>query len=170
MDLKGTQFSDRIKTDTSHPLHHTLHQPTETSETPHPLPHTTRASKTPYQQHQTAQVTQHTYATRSINRLGPNSVLGRIPPNVSDSETELSRADRVHLARLRCGHHNTLMSYRKRLHPEISDTCPLCNISTHTIHHIIEECPSLDQRQQLLNLTFFFCISQIYISVYSKFK
>ena len=38
MDLKGAQFHDRIETDTSHPLH----QPTETSETPHP--HTTRAS------------------------------------------------------------------------------------------------------------------------------
>ena len=40
-------------------------------------------------------------------------------------------------------HHNVLMSYRKRLHHEKSDTCPLCNISTHTIHQIMEEGPSL---------------------------
>ena len=86
----------------------------------------------------------NTLATRSTNRLGPNSVLGRIPPNVSDSETELSREDRVHLSRLRCGQHNALMSYRKKLHPETSDTCPLCDISTHIIHHILEECLSLD--------------------------
>ena len=38
MDLKGAHFYDRIKTETSHPLH----QFTETSETPHP--YTTRAS------------------------------------------------------------------------------------------------------------------------------
>ena len=86
----------------------------------------------------------NTLATRSINRLGPNSILGRIPQNVSDSETQLSREDRVHLSRSRCEDHNALMTYRKRLHPETSDTCTLCNISTHTIHHIMKECPSLD--------------------------
>ena len=56
----------------------------------------------------------NTLATRSINKLGPNSVLGRIPRNVSDSETELNREDRVHLIRLRCGHHNALCSTERR--------------------------------------------------------
>ena len=42
---KRSTILRRFKTDTSHPLHHTLYQPTETSETPHPqFPHTTRAS------------------------------------------------------------------------------------------------------------------------------
>ena len=39
MDLKGAQFYDRIKTYTSNPLHHTLHQSTETLN-----PHTTQVS------------------------------------------------------------------------------------------------------------------------------
>ena len=52
--------------------------------------------------------------------------------------------DRVHLFRLRCGHHNVLLFYRKRIHPEVTDTCPLCHIGAHTIHHIMEECLSLD--------------------------
>ena len=82
-----------------------------------------------------AQVTLHTYTTHSINVLGPNSILGRIPPKVDDSEAELTREDRVHLSRLRCINHNTLPSYRKRIHPEVSDTCPLCHIGAHTIHH-----------------------------------
>ena len=57
--------------------------------------------------------------------------------------------------RLQCGVYNfynfellsttlSLMPCRKRLHPETSNTCPLCDISTHTIRHIMEECPSLD--------------------------
>ena len=70
----------------------------------------------------------NTLATRSINKLGPNSVLGRILPNVSDSETKLSRENPAHLSKLGCRHHNGLMYYRKRLHPETSDTCPLCDI------------------------------------------
>ena len=68
-----SKFYDRIKTETSHPLYHTLHQPTETSETPHP--HTTRAFQTPYQQHQIAQVTLHTYTTSQQHFPSTYSVL-----------------------------------------------------------------------------------------------
>ena len=38
----------------------------------------------------------NTLATRYINELGPNSVSGRIPPKVNDSEAELSSEDKVH--------------------------------------------------------------------------
>ena len=72
-----------------------------------------------------------TSLTRSINVLGLNSVLGRIPPKVDD------------LSRLRCRHHNALLSYRKSIHPKVTDTYRMCHICTHTIHHIMEECPSL---------------------------
>ena len=36
------------------------------------------------------------------------------------------------------------MSYRERLHLGTSDPCPLCDISTHTVHHIMEKFPSFD--------------------------
>ena len=54
----------------------------------------------------------NTLATRSINGLDSNSVMGIIPPKVDDSEAELSRDDRVHLTRLRCEHNNSLLSQK----------------------------------------------------------
>ena len=86
----------------------------------------------------------NTLASRSIQRLGPNTVLGTIPPEIDPSESLLSREDQVHLSRLRCGHHNSLMSYRHRLHPDTPDTCPLCNTHPYTIHHVMQECHTLN--------------------------
>ena len=86
----------------------------------------------------------NTLATRSIQNLRPNTVLGTPPPEIDASESLLSREDQVHLSRLRCGHHNSLMAYRHRLHPETSDICPLCTSRPHTIHHVMQECQALE--------------------------
>ncbi|XP_076039876.1 post-GPI attachment to proteins factor 6 isoform X2 [Oratosquilla oratoria] len=48
--------------------------------------------------------------------------------------------DRVHLARLRCGHHPALLSYQKRLDDRVVNSCPGCNTSPHTIQRIMEDC------------------------------
>ena len=87
----------------------------------------------------------NTLVSRFNSRLNPNSILGRNPPVVNDSEIELSRSNRVHLSRLRCRHHNFLLSYRKRMiHTKESDTCRLCHFGIHMIHYIMEECSSLN--------------------------
>ena len=44
--------------------------------------------------------------------LGPNTILDTRPPAINDSELTLGREDRVHLCKLRCGHHSALMSYQ----------------------------------------------------------
>ena len=147
MDMRGAQFFDRIVRDPTHTLHHTLH-----SAPPHRNIRTSPATyykeilnkiPPPPVGHCSKTHIHNTLATQSIHKLGPNKILGTIPPEIHASEAELSREDQVHLSRLRCGHHNSLMSYRKRLHPETSDICPLCNAHTHTIQHIMQECQSL---------------------------
>ena len=42
------------------------------------------------------------------------------------------------------------MTYRKKIHREVTDTCPLCHIGAHIIHHTMEECPSLDPLRHTL--------------------
>ena len=85
----------------------------------------------------------HTHITnRALQHLGPNSILGTRPPPIHPSERLLSRTDRVHLARLRCGHHPALLSYKRRLDDSVADVCPDCNTAQHTIRHIMESCPA----------------------------
>ena len=85
----------------------------------------------------------HTYfSSRAIQHLGQNTVLQATPPEIHSSEKTLDRADRVHLTRLRSGHHPALLSYRKRLELDgiTDDTCPNCRLGTHNITHIMEHC------------------------------
>ena len=147
MDMRGAQFYDRVRSDPSHTLHHTLHtEPTNRNIRTTPAKYYTNILDTipppPTGTNSNTHI-HNTLATRFIQELGPNTVLGAIPPEVDDSEATLSREDQVHLSRLRCGHHNALMAYRMRIHTETSDICPLCNAGTHTTHHIMQECPSL---------------------------
>ncbi|XP_076042756.1 uncharacterized protein LOC143026373 [Oratosquilla oratoria] len=83
----------------------------------------------------------HNHIThRSINTLKDNTLLHARPPDIHPSESSLPRKDRVHLARLRCGHHPALLSYQKRLDDRAVNSCPGCNASPHTIQHIMEDC------------------------------
>ena len=51
--------------------------------------------------------------------------------------------ERVHLARLRCGHHLALRSYESCLRPEVDPVCRLCGEGQETISHIFQECTQL---------------------------
>ena len=95
----------------------------------------------------------HTHFThQAIQSLGINSILQSQPPEIHISERSLPREDRVHLARLRCGHHPALQTYRNRLDATISDTCPDCSLAPHTIQHIIEDCTSHNLIRQQHNI------------------
>ena len=103
-----------------------------------------RPADTSFQKHIHRHITH-----RSISSLSDNTLLHTRPPDIHPSESSLPREDRVHLARLRCGHHPALLSYQKRLDDRIADTCPDCNTSPHTIKHIIEDCTAhIEARQQ----------------------
>ena len=155
IETKGAQYYDNIITDTTHPLHHTLHTtPSYRSIRSTPATRYTNILNTippPPGGISNKTHIHNTLATKSIRGLGPNTVLGAHPPEIDPSELSLSREDRVHLSRLRSGHHNSLLSYRKRLYPDTSDICPLCNSDTHTIHHIMQECHSLHLLRQSFN-------------------
>ena len=95
----------------------------------------------------------HTQITRqSIQSLKDNTQLHGRPPDIHPSETTLPREDRVHLARLRCGHHPALLSYQKRLDDSADDTCPGCNTHTHNIKHIMEDCITHNHIRQQHNI------------------
>lgn len=56
---------------------------------------------------------------------------------------KLPRETRVHLARLRCGHHPSLLTYQNRIDQRIDPTCRHCRTTPETISHLLEDCPSL---------------------------
>ena len=80
----------------------------------------------------------HTAITaRSIAALGPNSILGVPPPKIHQSERDLPRQDRIHLSRLRCGHHPALQAYQHRINSNNPPECPNCGTQPHTVIHVM---------------------------------
>ena len=94
----------------------------------------------------------HTHLTRqALNNLPNNRILNTPTPTISSTETQLSRSERVHLTRLRCGHHPSLNTYKHRINTH-TDLCPLCQVSPHTVTHLLEVCPNLTALRQYHNI------------------
>ena len=156
LDMRGTQFLASATNNTDSPCYYLRnHPPThrQIKNTPHryytrilnSLPQPTNTTQ--YKKHI------HTHLTRqALNNLPNNKILDTPPPNISSTETQLSRSERVHLSRLRCGHHPNLNSYKHRINNTLTDLCPLCQVNPHTITHLIEECPNLAALRQQHNI------------------
>ena len=80
----------------------------------------------------------------AIQKLDPNTILGTTPPEIHHSEHALPRADRVHLNRLRRGHHTE----REWMITPVSvdEVCLHCNTSTNCLTHIMTHCPAVQYR------------------------
>ena len=113
LDMRGMQFHAAATNNTDHPCHymynHTL-TPRQNVQTPdrlliHIHPHLFISTPGYYQHSSTHTHTYNPSSLRAIELAGNNSILGHPPPLISRTETQLSRSERVHLARLRCGHH-----------------------------------------------------------------
>ena len=114
INMRGTQFLATPGANPDHPCHYMLaHQ-----QTPRSIKTTTQALSTgllnTISQHSSSHLYTH-FTNIAIQKLGPNTILGTPPPEIHYSEHALPRADRVHLSRLRCGHHTALATYRKRI-------------------------------------------------------
>ena len=82
----------------------------------------------------------HTDAiANSIKKLTVvNSVLGAVPPPVSDSEKRLTRLQRTTLAQLRSGSCRMLNDYKVTLGHIRSALCPECLFQRHTSRHLFQ--------------------------------
>ena len=83
------------------------------------------------------------FVSEYLSQVPDNSLLGEPPPNIANSESVLPRDTRVHLARLRCGHHPSLMTYQNRINQTIDPTCRYCGAAPETVPHLMEDCPPL---------------------------
>ena len=77
----------------------------------------------------------------AVNRLAPNRVLGRNPPEIDSRENYLPRITRSTLAQLRSGFCSRLNSYQFKIGRSDSDLCPECGTTSHTSNHLFA-CPS----------------------------
>ena len=147
LELRGTQiFSAAAAPD--HPLHEGLYNPVGTRRHIHTTPssHYTalRAMIPPLPLGRSESSWLHqSFVARALANAPPNTLLGEAPPPVNPDEADLHRQERVHLARLRCGHHLALRSYENRLRPEVDPACRWCGEGQETIYHIFQECPQL---------------------------
>ena len=147
VDLRGTQlFSAASMVD--HPLHEGLHNPVGTRRHIHTTPsaHYTalRAMIPPLPPQRSESSWLHeSFVARALAAAPSNNVLGEAPLPISPDELSLPRQDRVHLARLRCGHHPALLSYENRLRPEVDPTCRWCGTTSETVSHIFQECEAV---------------------------
>ena len=119
LELRGTQIIAAASSNPQHPLQYMAeHQGTARNIKKTPSREYTRKLTTlpPCPPRTGIKKHIHTHLTREyIGNLENNRLLGARPPDIHPSETSLPRVDRVHLARLRCGHHPALLSYRKIL-------------------------------------------------------
>ena len=83
------------------------------------------------------------FVARALADAPPNTLLGEAPLPVNLDEADLHRQERVHLARLQCGHHLALRSYENRLRPKVDPACRWCGEGQETISRIFQECPQL---------------------------
>ena len=150
MSKRGTHIYTSTS-DPSHPLHHLRSAP---SRYPRAFPlHTTPAqfyqnlldSLPPIPDNITLKTHIHTtFTQRTIDTLPPNTLLGVSPPLTDRvQEQSLPREDRVHLARLRCGHHASIPSYMYRIGLSPDSSCVYCGNAVGTVEHILLLCPSL---------------------------
>ena len=49
---------------------------------------------------------------------------------------------RVHLSRLRCGHHPGILSYEHHLRPDTDPFCCWCRGPSESVDHLFSECPA----------------------------
>ena len=130
LELRGTQIFSAAAT-LEHSLHEGLYNPVGTRRHIHTTPssHYTalRAMIPPLPLGRSESSWLHqNFVARALAGAPPNNHLGEAPPPVNPDETDLHRQERVHLARLRCGHHLVLRSYESRLRPEVDPACRWC--------------------------------------------
>ena len=91
-------------------------------------------------------------ASEVVQNRTANKILNHPPPPIHHSETTLTREDRVHLSRMRCGHHPEINSYKNKLDPNHSPYCPHCPHALHTVEHIFSHCHPLAHYRLIHNI------------------
>ena len=74
-------------------------------------------------------------------------------PPISEEELLLTRANRVHLGRLRCAHHPSIAPYEHRIKPDLDPLCKWCQGVPETVPHLFEECPNLVGHRRAENIS-----------------
>ena len=154
MRMTGTQVFSSTQ-NPAHPLHH-LRQPPARQPRRNP-PHTTPAKyytsslqSIPPPTGNTSWRTQihTTFTQQHLTTLPDNTILQAQAPHTDDAlEQHIPRADRVHLSRLRCGHHTSIPSYMHRIGQLSDPTCDLCGNATGSVEHILLHCPAIQSHR-----------------------
>ena len=145
-NMRGTQFFSGAA-DPQHPCHH-LHHAAPDPRNIHRTPATHYSNLLnqipPKPPRRTDKSWIHEqFVAEYLSQIPANSLLGEPPPLIADSESSLPRESRVHLARLRCGHHPSLLTYQNRINPATDPTCRYCGTAPETVPHLLEDCSSL---------------------------
>jgi hypothetical protein len=155
LDMRGTQFIAASINNIEYPCYYLRdHPPTHRQivQTPHRY-YTNILNTVPPPQGNTSTKKTHNYDTENSGAGRQQKVLGHPPPDISSTETQLSRLKRVHLARLRCGHHPSLQTYANRICQADTDTRPSFQRAPHTITHLLLECPLWQDLRQHHHIT-----------------
>jgi hypothetical protein len=143
MDMRGTQLFAATRSE-SHPLREALerrHTPRRIHKTPADHYGAQYDELPPAPRNTTLRTHIHsTHTARALENLAPNSILGAPPPLIAGEESNLSRQDRVSLARIRCGHHPGLDSYKHRIGRAVADTCTRCLSGRGDAQHVLLHC------------------------------
>ena len=150
MRMRGTHIYTSTE-DPTHPLHHLRTAPARRprADPPHTTPaqfyQTELDSLPPIPENTSLRTHIHTvYTNRTLNTFPPNTLLGTTPPPLhTQREQHLPREDRVHLSRLRCGHHTAIPAYMHRIGLAPDATCPRCDAVEGTAEHVLLHCPAL---------------------------
>ena len=146
LNMRGTQFFSAAA-DPQHPCHH-LHHAAPTPRNIHRTPAThysdllSQLPPRPPRRTEKSWIHEQ-FVAEYLSQVPANSLLGEPPPPVADNESALPRESRVHLARLRCGHHPSLLTYQNRIDQTTDPTCRYCGSSPETVQHLLEDCQPL---------------------------
>ena len=86
-----------------------------------------------------------------ISTYDNNRVLSAQPPDISAAELSLPRHQRTFLNQLRSGFCSKLNSFKSRINPHITNSCPNCGNTPHDVNHLFN-CPSNPTTLQPIHL------------------
>ena len=157
-DMRGTYNFMQVPSGEEHPCSH-LQNPIATSRSLR----TTSATRystihsslppTPLDRNRNAWIPQQ-LVSRHLESVQQNSLLGERPPPISEEELlSCPRVEKVHLSRLRWGHHPSVPAYEHRIRPELDPSCMWCREVPEMVLHLFEECPNLVGHRSTANIS-----------------
>ena len=156
LKMQGCNFMNRTKEE-SHPSHHlnnSINQGRDMKTAPNPYYNKLIDNLPPKPPNITQTKHHHTEFTKeAINSYDTNPLLKMKPPEIHESEKELTRQQRTSLSRLRSKHHQSLQNFKFKINKVNTPICQKCHQEVEEdVEHMLLKCTKHNTERNTHNI------------------